>query len=111
MPDSNKNIQAAKTFLKERHYWQLVSLRPVASDNAVHIAAIKELARRDKALQVIKRSNELIGQILEYRFIRRYYVQKTLDLLAKAGHKMTSRTLRRKQRQGLLMVYSFIQTM
>lgn len=111
MPDSNKDIQAAKTFLQECHYWQLVSLRPVASDDAVHITAIKELARRDKALQTIKRSNELIGQILEYRFIRRYYVQKTLDLLAKAGHQMTSRTLRRKQRQGLLMVYSLMQAM
>lgn len=52
----NEQVKAARLFLKERHEWQLVSLRlsfAGASENdSEHINALKEIKRRDMALKI-----------------------------------------------------------
>lgn len=108
--DQNTAVKIAAAYLKEWKDWKLVSLRgtndPTAANDPTHCQALYELAERENIIKHIKQAQPVTGEILEWRFIKRYQVKRCLDLLDKQQHSISERTFRNYQRQGLLTVYN-----
>ncbi len=108
--DPNNAVKIAAAYLKEWKEWKLISLRaandPGAANDPTHCQALYELAERENIIKHIKQAQPVTGDILEWRFIKNYHVQRCLDLLAEQQHSISERTFRNYQRQGLLMVYN-----
>ncbi len=108
--DPNNAVKIAAAYLKEWKDWKLVSLRgtndPTAANDPTHCQALYELAERENIIKHIKQAQPVTGEILEWRFIKRYQVKRCLDLLDKQQHSISERTFRSYQRQGLLTVYN-----
>lgn len=108
--DPNTAVKIAAAYLKEWKDWKLVSLRgtndPDAANNPTHCQALYELAERENIIKHIKQAHSATGEILEWRFLKSYRVQRCLDLLAEQQRSISERTFRNYQRQGLLMVYN-----
>lgn len=108
--DPNTAVKIAAAYLKEWKDWKLISLRaandPGAANGPTHCRALYELAERENIIKHIKQAQPVTGEILEWRFIKRYQVKHCLDLLDKQQHSISERTFRNSQRQWLLMVYN-----
>lgn len=108
--DPNSAVKIAAAYLKEWKDWKLVSLRgtndPTAANDPTHCQALYELAERENIIKHIKQAQPATGEILEWRFLKGYRVQRCLDLLAEQQHSISERTFRNYQRQGLLTVYN-----
>lgn len=109
-------VKIAKTYLKQNHDYSLIAKRLsfmtadyiTAKDNDIHTMALYELKERANIIDKIKKHDLTSGLIIEYRFIKSYSVNQTLEQLQQQGMKISERTLQRKQHEALLSVYSLI---
>jgi hypothetical protein len=102
----------AKAYLKQYHDWRLAASRPpicwqhgTAQQANEHQQAVNELNNRTQIVNRVKQIDQVCGAIIEYRFIKGYSVQCTLDLL---NPSIGYRQFHRKQRQALLLTYKFM---
>lgn len=70
--------------------------------------ALYELKERENIINKVKQHDLTSGLIIEYRFIKSYSVNQTLEQLQHQGVNIAERTLHQKQREALLLVYSLI---
>ena len=109
-------VKIAKTYLKQNHDYSLIAKRLsfmtadyiTAKDNSTHSMALYELKERENIINRVKQHDLTSGLIIEYRFIKSYSVNQTLEQLQQQGIKISERTLQKKQHEALLLVYSLI---
>lgn len=113
--DKSETIAIVKAYLLQYDDWELVSFRlPIAEnqgtkeDIAIHNKAVNECNKRMNIIKHIQQEQPTLGMILYYRFIKRYTVKRTQELLAQHGYKLAIRTIERKQQQALLLAYKEI---
>lgn len=114
--DDKTAVKIAKTYLKQNHDYSLIAKRisfmsadyVTAKDNNTHAMALYELKERANIIDKIKKHDLTSGLIIEYRFIKSYSVNQTLEQLQHQGVNIAERTLHQKQREALLLVYSMI---
>lgn len=109
-------VKVAKTYLKQNHDYSLIAKRLsfmtadyiTAKDKSTHSMALYELKERENIINRVKQHDLTSGLIIEYRFIKSYSVNQTLEQLQQQGMKISERTLQKKQHEALLLVYSLI---
>ena len=114
--DDKEAVKIAKTYLKQYHDYSLIAKRLsfmnaeyiTTKDKSTHSMALYELKERDNIINKVKQHDLTSGLIIEYRFIKSYSVNQTLEQLQQQGMKISERTLQRKQHEALLLVYSLI---
>ena len=106
--DDKEAVKIAKTYLKQYHDYSLIAKRMsfmnaeyiTTKDKSTHSMALYELKERENIINKVKQH--------EYRFIKSYSVNQTLEQLQHQGVNIAERTLHQKQREALLLVYSLI---
>lgn len=114
--DDKTAVKIAKTYLKQSHDYSLITKRLTfknanyitSKDEATHSMALYELKERENIINRVKQHDLTSGLIIEYRFIKSYSVNQTLEQLQQQGIKISERTLQKKQHEALLLVYSLI---
>ena len=114
--DDKTAVKIAKTYLKQNHDYSLIAKRLTfknanyitAKDKTTHAMALYELKERENIINRVKQHNLTSGLIIEYRFIKSYSVNQTLEQLQQQEKKISERTLQKKQHEALLLVYSLI---
>lgn len=114
--DDKEAVKIAKTYIKQYHDYSLIAKRLsfmnaeyiTTKDKSTHSMALYELKERDNIINKVKQHDLTSGLIIEYRFIKSYSVNQTLEQLQQQGMKISERTVQRKQHEALLLVYSLI---
>ena len=114
--DDKTAVKIAKIYLKQNHDYSLIAKRLsfmnaeyiTTKDKSTHSMALYELKERENIINKVKQHDLTSGLIIEYRFIKSYSVNQTLEQLQQQGMKISERTLQRKQHEALLLVYSLI---
>lgn len=114
--DGKTAVKIAKTYIKQYHDYSLIAKRLsfmnaeyiTTKDKSTHSMALYELKERDNIINKVKQHDLTSGLIIEYRFIKSYSVNQTLEQLQQQGMKISERTLQKKQHEALLLVYSLI---
>lgn len=114
--DDKEAVKIAKTYLKQYHDYSLMAKRLsfmnaeyiTTKDKSTHLMALYELKERENIINKVKQHDLTSGLIIEYRFIKSYSVNQTLEQLQHQGVNIAERTLHQKQREALLLVYSLI---
>ena len=114
--DDKTAVKIAKIYLKQNHDYSLIAKRLsfmnaeyiTTKDKSTHSMALYELKERENIINKVKQHDLTSGLIIEYRFIKSYSVNQTLEQLQQQGMKISERTLHKKQREALLLVYSLI---
>ena len=114
--DDKTAVKIAKTYLKQNHDYSLIAKRLTfknanyitAKDKTTHAMALYELKERENIINRVKQHDLTSGLIIEYRFIKSYSVNQTLEQLQQQEKKISERTLQKKQHEALLLVYSLI---
>lgn len=114
--DDKEAVKIAKTYIKQYHDYSLIAKRLsfmnaeyiTTKDKSTHSMALYELKERENIINKVKQHDLTSGLIIEYRFIKSYSVNQTLEQLQQQGMKISERTLQRKQHEALLLVYSLI---
>ena len=114
--DDKEAVKITKTYLKQYHDYSLIAKRLsfmnaeyiTTKDKSTHSMALYELKERENIINKVKQHDLTSGLIIEYRFIKSYSVNQTLEKLQQQGMKISERTLQKKQHEALLLVYSLI---
>ena len=114
--DDKEAVKIAKTYIKQYHDYSLIAKRLsfmnaeyiTTKDKSTHSMALYELKERENIINRVKQHDLTSGLIIEYRFIKSYSVNQTLEQLQQQGMKISERTLQKKQHEALLLVYSLI---
>ena len=114
--DDKEAVKIAKTYIKQYHDYSLIAKRLsfmnanyiTAKDETTHSMALYELKERENIINRVKQHDLTSGLIIEYRFIKSYSVNQTLEQLQQQEKKISERTLQKKQHEALLLVYSLI---
>lgn len=114
--DDKEAVKIAKTYIKQYHDYSLIAKRLsfmnaeyiTTKDKSTHSMALYELKERENIINKVKQHDLTSGLIIEYRFIKSYSVNQTLEQLQQQGMKISERTLQKKQHEALLLVYSLI---
>ena len=114
--DDKEAVKIAKTYIKQYHDYSLIAKRLsfmnaeyiTTKDKSTHSMALYELKERDNIINKVKQHDLTSGLIIEYRFIKSYSVNQTLEQLQQQEKKISERTLQKKQHEALLLVYSLI---
>ena len=109
-------VKITKTYLKQYHDYSLIAKRLsfmnaeyiTTKDKSTHSMALYELKERENIINRVKQHDLTSGLIIEYRFIKSYSVNQTLEQLQQQEKKISERTLQKKQHEALLLVYSLI---
>ncbi|MDM8303701.1 hypothetical protein [Limosilactobacillus vaginalis] len=109
-------VKIAKTYIKQYHDYSLIAKRLsfmnaeyiTTKDKSTHSMALYELKERENIINKVKQHDLTSGLIIEYRFIKSYSVNQTLEQLQHQEKKISERTLQKKQHEALLLVYSLI---
>ena len=114
--DDKEAVKIAKTYIKQYHDYSLIAKRLsfmnaeyiTTKDKSTHSMALYELKERENIINRVKQHDLTSGLIIEYRFIKSYSVNQTLEQLQQQEKKISERTLQKKQHEALLLVYSLI---
>ena len=114
--DDKEAVKITKTYLKQYHDYSLIAKRLsfmnaeyiTTKDKSTHSMALYELKERENIINRVKQHDLTSGLIIEYRFIKSYSVNQTLEQLQQQEKKISERTLQKKQHEALLLVYSLI---
>ena len=114
--DDKEAVKIAKTYIKQYHDYSLIAKRLsfmnaeyiTTKDKSTHSMALYELKERENIINKVKQHDLTSGLIIEYRFIKSYSVNQTLEQLQHQEKKISERTLQKKQHEALLLVYSLI---
>ena len=114
--DDKEAVKIAKTYIKQYHDYSLIAKRLsfmnaeyiTTKDKSTHSMALYELKERENIINKVKQHDLTSGLIIEYRFIKSYSVNQTLEQLQQQEKKISERTLQKKQHEALLLVYSLI---
>ena len=114
--DDKEAVKITKTYLKQYHDYSLIAKRLsfmnaeyiTTKDKSTHSMALYELKERENIINKVKQHDLTSGLIIEYRFIKSYSVNQTLEQLQQQEKKISERTLQKKQHEALLLVYSLI---
>ena len=110
--DDKEAVKIAKTYLKQNHDYSLIAKRLTfknanyitAKDETTHTMALYELKERENIINRVKQHDLTSGLIIEYRFIKSYSVNRTLEQLQQQGIKISERTLQKKQHDYYLVI-------
>ena len=102
--DDKEAVKIAKTYIKQYHDYSLIAKRLsfmnaeyiTTKDKSTHSMALYELKERENIINKVKQHDLTSGLIIEYRFIKSYSVNQTLEQLQQQGMKISERTLQRK---------------
>lgn len=87
--DDKEAVKIAKTYLKQCHDYSLIAKRLsfmndeyiTTKDKSTHLMALYELKERENIINKVKQHDLTSGLIIEYRFIKSYSVNQTLEQL------------------------------
>ena len=114
--DDKEAVKIAKTYIKQYHDYSLIAKRLsfmnaeyiTTKDKSTHSMSLYELKERENIINKVKQHDLTSGLIIEYRFIKSFSVNQTLEQLQHQGVNIAEHTLHKKQHKALLLVYSLI---